>query len=776
MNERGIDGFVGDYLSIRKNIIDNGEMSGRQLDLLLIHTIIERQIRPMGGPQFKGMKCSSEVEDKLVGILDRHWHLIESQDGFFPGELFERLMDSDSKKAWGQFYTPRGMASLMARRALGSYILGKINRSHNAPYADIDHYLSSAHFVKDPKLLAGLLLNVRVLDPACGCGNFLEAMLDEILAMHQRVRDRNMGLGGLSESALVRHIVENNIYGVDISADAANIARARLASRCGATFPRRVNIEQGDSLIGFTSIDPNAPDYLGANDTKGMSAKDLDDLFQRRFGEDGMELRPFHWAKMFAPDKGFDIVIGNPPYGKLKNSKQPIEMKRALSRTYKSLYQKTGSNIDLYKLFIERCMGLVGPEGVLSLVIPSMFWGDKESYLLRKELYDLGAEYITILHLDETKRCFKGMINYEVSLFSASSATGHERKIDVYTSIHGNGPAYSLKRNEIFSNSRLLRLPIFNGGPLERDIFDHISGHDRLAGMDVHIFVGKLDESLDKEHISDEPTGELLVASNHIKDWYLDLASDTMKKRWASNSGLISKRRLKKQIMGARNVGELMSISPKIVGRQMANRGERRKLHFTMEFGNHMLTNGVRTILVDSKDTRLHHTLLSFLNSSLINWYFSLYSRTYNVKPYELLELPMPKMKKKTIDHFSALSNMMLFSMALSKNGDPFMNEVFSRLNTLLDACVYDLMLFDGGDGIVDMSKGHLCPLDFGEWSLMPLENRNGDVTTFEAKRSLGSSISSIGHDNALGASMERVFSHGWTKTIEGALGAPKRL
>jgi hypothetical protein len=227
--------------------------------------------------------------------------------------------------------------------------------------------------------------------------------------------------------------------------------------------------------------------------------------------------------------------------------------------------------------------------------------------------------------------------------------------------------------------------------------------------------------------------------------------------------------------MGARTVGELLAKNPKIIGRQMANRGERKKLHFTMGFGEEVITNGVRTILVDLEDTRVHRTLLALLNSELLNWCFSLYSHTYNVKPYELFELPMPKLNDKRLRYYSQISDMLLFSMALSRKGDDEMEDAFGTFNDVMNASVYDIMLFDGIYRIIDLSSCHLHQTEFETWSKLskawsmdPEKALLEEIELIQkdSRDALISASQAIKNDRALSASIEDIRSEKWVRAV----------
>src|SRR6266404_5275262 len=103
------------------------------------------------------------------------------------------------------------------------------------------------------------LKSLTVLDPACGSGAFLITVLRYLVgAWHEVQGLRRQLTGGLAEkrddAALIADILRGNIYGVDINAASAEIARLALwlhtARGDQALSSLDENIREGNSLIG----------------------------------------------------------------------------------------------------------------------------------------------------------------------------------------------------------------------------------------------------------------------------------------------------------------------------------------------------------------------------------------------------------------------------------------------------------------------------------------------------------------------------------------------
>jgi len=100
---------------------------------------------------------------------------------------------------------------------------------------------------------------IRVLDPACGSGHFLTAMLSQILRVEESLL-RSIG-EKVDRYSLKRRIISKNLFGVDIDENAVEIARLRLWLSLieEAEDPAHIqtlpnidyNIIAGNALIGW---------------------------------------------------------------------------------------------------------------------------------------------------------------------------------------------------------------------------------------------------------------------------------------------------------------------------------------------------------------------------------------------------------------------------------------------------------------------------------------------------------------------------------------------
>lgn len=225
--------------------------------------------------------------------------------------------DARKRKEQGIYYTPRFIVDYIVENAL-------------APV------LEKCKDISD-------LQKIKVLDPACGSGSFLIKALELIYKRYEE-----LGIAEKDKQFVKLQILMNNLYGVDLDEQAVEIARLNLlvASLEGRMkLPNLDNIRNGNSLISGT-----------------------DEELKRHFGKNWADKKPFNWQQEFPEvfkQGGFDVVIGNPPWG------------ADITADYEYLSQyypdSTKEKKDTYKTFIDKAIQLLKLDGNLGFIVPNSF-------------------------------------------------------------------------------------------------------------------------------------------------------------------------------------------------------------------------------------------------------------------------------------------------------------------------------------------------------------------------------------------------------------------
>ena len=342
------------------------------------------------------------------------------------GKIFENLLEDNKDK--GAFYTPKEIVRYMCQESLTAYLQTGIED------ADVKEHI--ANFVKtnDVEELGGAsselvmsidqkLIDVKICDPAIGSGAFPMGLLRELYACRKSIEIFEED----NAADIKRHIIQNNIYGVDIEKGAVDIARLRfwLALIIDEKEPMPLpnldfKIMQGNSLLESykgVDLDVTSKKLKTGKDTKKTRGvlslgfeetdvqKTIQDLVKSYFSITDHTLRAqrrqqidkyvkdyikicaegnhevqdavdeleipndqfFLWHTYFADvfeKGGFDIVIGNPPYGV------------SIKDDYRKAVVASWGNVpdyEIYYYFIVLAAPLLKEKGIMSYIIPNTF-------------------------------------------------------------------------------------------------------------------------------------------------------------------------------------------------------------------------------------------------------------------------------------------------------------------------------------------------------------------------------------------------------------------
>ena len=352
------------------------------------------------------------------------------------------------RKAGGVYYTPDYIVRYIVENTVGKLI------------AD-----------KTPAQIAEL----RFADIACGSGSFLLGVYDLLLLHHLKWFNANpdkakkAGCNPLADGVWhlslqqKRDILLNNIYGVDIDAQAVEVAQLSLylklleeettasARQYYLDFEQQAllpsltkNIVCGNSLIGTDIISGELFDPVAERKLNPMDfAQRFPQIFRRRpptyelrettaspldFDAPGM---PLHGSFSYKKKKGekaftlpalpesefeggFDAIVGNPPYIRI----QTIQESSPHSVEYfKNHYTAAAKgNYDIYVVFVEKALALLKPKGTIGYILPHKFLNAKYGEPIRERLAK-GRNVSQIVHFSD-EQVFDGATTYTCLLFA----------------------------------------------------------------------------------------------------------------------------------------------------------------------------------------------------------------------------------------------------------------------------------------------------------------------------------------------------------------------
>jgi len=244
---------------------------------------------------------NTEVDVNILGhIFEYSLNEIEEITAELEGTATDKAKTKQKKD--GVFYTPKYITQYIVENTIGTLCNEKRTEleieeiEFDGTYRNKTGKLSE----KGKKLYQKLktykdwLETLKIIDPACGSGAFLNQALNFLIQEHTNIDDI---IAELTNTALRlfdtdKAILENNLYGVDINEESVEIAKLSLWLRT-ARKDRKLsslnkNIKCGNSLLS----------------------------------------EAFDWDKEFPEimlNGGFDCVIGNPPYIKEATNKNAFD-------------------------------------------------------------------------------------------------------------------------------------------------------------------------------------------------------------------------------------------------------------------------------------------------------------------------------------------------------------------------------------------------------------------------------------------------------------------
>jgi adenine-specific DNA-methyltransferase len=215
-----------------------------------------------------------------------------------------------------------------------------------------------------------------VLDPACGGGSFLTPIARYLIA-------KDVAQGSTHEAACEKAL--NSLGGIEIDPGLASLSQTLLREMLARENGYR---------------------------TKG-------------------KLRVVRWADALRHNPGmkFDLIVGNPPFGK-------IGSKRAATLLKPGEPGNMGGHTNLYALFLMRSLGWLKPGGGLVFVLPTSFVAGPYFASLRQEVLKRAKVVRIDLH-EQRGNLFLGAVQdiCLLSLFrrstNAASDTGHEQEYEL---------------------------------------------------------------------------------------------------------------------------------------------------------------------------------------------------------------------------------------------------------------------------------------------------------------------------------------------------------
>ncbi len=331
------------------------------------------------------------------------------------------------RHAGGVYYTPRFVVDSIIRRVIGPKVAGKTPAE---------------------------VLDVKVLDPACGSGSFLVAALQYLFDYCLTAVNKDPSLAKAIVPALSAGsgtkgrkkkseiafqdkegrwylapdfraaLLTHCIHGVDIDQQAVEVTvmslylkmlESKLPEQWATLWVERQLLPSLDNNIqcGNSLIDHEGYDAFASFHRRQLFGEDADTAFRINRFDWTSRTRGFgrlldSQAVKERGRAGFDGIIGNPPYIRVQelNKWAPEECE-----FYKWKYKAAAKgNYDIYVVFTERALSLLAPDGLLGFIMPHKFWQAQYGAGLRKLIAD-GKHLKAVVDFKQ-EQVFRGATTY----------------------------------------------------------------------------------------------------------------------------------------------------------------------------------------------------------------------------------------------------------------------------------------------------------------------------------------------------------------------------
>lgn len=390
--------------------------------------------------------CGADVwkGDDILGWLYENFNAVEKEALKQSGEKTEY----NKVSLQSQVYTPQWVVKFLVDNTLGKAYMEMFPDSRIKEKYQIANIPD--HQVRHPKDLR----QMRLLDPACGSGNFLIyafSLFYDLYVDQMENYERDY-----SRRDIPKMIVENNLFGVDLDERAAQISQIALfikARELGGhrshwpaytnvvsthffldyyekvkgTFETIDNLDESKRNImrmiwddlsnaykfgSLVRVDETLNKILPNDDNHSLFAQEqMEDMFsfKQQFmnqlrqkvnelgevGSNAYTLTKTNDAISFLEiiANKYDVVVANPPY--TDSGDFGTELKKFIEENYKKPLK---FNSNLYACFIKRCCELAGDDGKVGMIHPHTFmfiktFEDVRKFMLEQTHINVMVDY-----------------------------------------------------------------------------------------------------------------------------------------------------------------------------------------------------------------------------------------------------------------------------------------------------------------------------------------------------------------------------------------------
>ncbi|MBY2996208.1 class I SAM-dependent DNA methyltransferase [Rhizobium leguminosarum] len=189
---------------------------------------IREKVKKFNGEFFKNRRALGLAKEEIAELLAAANHDWKDVEPAIFGTFLEQALDPADRRKLGAHYTPRAYVE----RLVIATVIDPLRAEWDNARSTADRQKAEGKAEAAIKTVAAFhekLCETRVLDPACGTGNFLYVALELMKRLEGEVLEALVNLGGQEGLALESHTVDpHQFLGLEVNARAAAIAELVL--------------------------------------------------------------------------------------------------------------------------------------------------------------------------------------------------------------------------------------------------------------------------------------------------------------------------------------------------------------------------------------------------------------------------------------------------------------------------------------------------------------------------------------------------------------------
>jgi hypothetical protein len=300
----------------------------------------------------------------LLDAAEKDWKEVEP--AIF-GTLVERALEKKERSRLGAHYTPRSYVERLVRPV----VMEPLRQEWDDIELEVKRLLEPEAGKEDPtptqrkkaeqeiRAFLDKLRQIKILDPACGTGNFLYVALDLLKGLEAEVQTRLVDVAGSVQLDVLKQINPSQFLGIEINPRAAAIAELVIwigylqwyFKRYGNAEPPEPvlqafnNIENRDAVLAYDGTEPDVDAKTGLVRTRWggrmmqypVTGEQVPDPSDQVVILKYLNARAAEWPEA-------DYVVSNPPF--IGNARMREALGDGYAITIRSTYKDVPETVD----------------------------------------------------------------------------------------------------------------------------------------------------------------------------------------------------------------------------------------------------------------------------------------------------------------------------------------------------------------------------------------------------------------------------------------------